>query len=169
MIQTKSSNTVDVDEAAPASNGDSADDDSRSRSRCQWCQLDGNKDAQAILLDQVASSPLLLTFYFVSIAIIAIAEERAGCEDVDDDDYECEEKFWGVKPSSLTTLINTFVAITSAFLMPIFGALVDYTAHRKKIGYSTAALIILLELMQLCIQRKTLELVLIIYVVSFHR
>ncbi len=38
---------------------------------------------------------------------------------------------YGFKPSSLITIIGTISGLLAAFLLPIIGAIVDYTKHRK--------------------------------------
>lgn len=153
------------DEGVPPLDNNQNDPNTDQRSDCCRCwKLDGNSNAQSILIDQIATSPLLLAFYFISAAIISVAEERVGCGDLDDDE-ECTGKIWGVKPSSLITLINGVVGVISVVSLPIIGAIVDYTPYRKRVGYWTAAALIILELLMICLRRETLEMVIIIYMV----
>lgn len=74
-----------------------------STKKIAWWKMSGNTDSQAILMDQIATAPLVMSFLALSAAIIVLAEEDAGCKDLDDED-SCDGTVWGVKPSSIVTL-----------------------------------------------------------------
>jgi len=116
-----------------------------------------NKTAQCLLLDQLGSAPLIMSYASLSVAILVLAEESVGCEDLDDDE-ECNEKIWGVKPSSIITLFNGVSGLISAFLMPLSGAIVDYSPYRRAVGYWTAMSIVLINGIQICIGSETWQL-----------
>ena len=83
---------------------------------------------------------------FLSRSLIELAMRQAeiGC---DEDDLTC--KVYGFKPSSLITLIGTVSGLIAAFLLPIAGAIVDYTKHRKLMGAIAATLLILVQATQI--------------------
>ena len=77
---------------------------------------------------------------FIGPALVTLAKEEAGCETepVESGDAstvpECHGTVYGFKPSSLLTIMSSIVGISSAIIIPIVGAVVDYTAHRRLIG-----------------------------------
>jgi MFS transporter, UMF1 family len=70
-----------------------------------------------------------------------LAKLEAGCsiDDIDDIDKPCEGKVYGIRPSSLLTTILTIVGVVSATLLPVLGAMVDSTPHRRLLGRILAA------------------------------
>lgn len=122
-----------------------------SNEKIAWWKMGGNTDSQGILMDQIATAPLVMSFLALSAAIIVLAEEDAGCKDLDDEE-SCDGTVWGVKPSSIVTLTNGIMGILSALAMPIAGAIVDYTSKRKSLGYWSAMLIIFINFLQIFVR-----------------
>ncbi len=89
---------------------------------------------------------------FLSRALIKLAENAAGCGD---DDGVCDSLIYGFRPSSLVTLIGTVSGLMAAFLLPIVGAIVDYTKHRKMLGATTATLLIAIQAAQIYTVQST--------------
>ena len=83
---------------------------------------------------------------FLSTALITLAERSVGC---DDNDEVCEGKVYGFRPSSLITIIATISGLLSAFLLPIIGAVVDYTRHRKGLAITFTALVMTIQAIQI--------------------
>ena len=88
---------------------------------------------------------------FLSAALITLAEQSLGCDidNRDDENYVCEGKVYGFRPSSLITIIATVSGLLAAFLLPIIGAIVDYTKHRKLMGGIFAFLLITIQAIQI--------------------
>lgn len=93
---------------------------------------------------------------FVSTALLKLAKEAAGCEtvpeDTDDDSYvvpECNEKIYGMRPTSLLTNIVMISGLASASLLPLVGSLLDHTSHRRTVGRLSSACLALLILLQI--------------------
>jgi len=116
----------------------------------KWYQFDGSKNAQNLFLDSLAQAPIVMSFLALSIAILDLAEEAAGCEDLKDDE-DCEETVYGVKPSSVVTLSNGVMSILAALFMPACGAICDYTPYRRQVGYWSAMFLIALNAIQISI------------------
>lgn len=57
----------------------------------------------------------------------------------------CDAEVFGFWPSSLVASIAIVSGILSACFMPLIGAIIDYTPHRKTVGVSSALLICLLQ------------------------
>ena len=79
---------------------------------------------------------------FLSRSLIKLAENEAlqSCEDEGIVADDCELTVYGFRPSSLVTNIAVIAGLLAAFLLPIVGAIVDYTDHRKLVGGISAAL-----------------------------
>jgi UMF1 family MFS transporter len=103
----------------------------------------GNTEALGSALDSIGR---LVIFpapgIFLTIALINLAKKEAGCEtEIPEGDLkapECNARVYGLKPSSLLTTSMTIVGFISACVLPIFGAVIDYTPRRKQIGFLTA-------------------------------
>jgi len=62
---------------------------------------------------------------------------------------ECTEKVYGFKPVSFITIIVVIAGVMSALLMPIIGAIIDYTPHRKTAGVFSAGIMIMIQAAQI--------------------
>lgn len=95
--------------------------------------LDGNKEALAWALDTAGRAvSFVAAGAFLSTALIELARVEAGCEA---DDTECDKRLYGmIRPSSLLTTYTIVVGVVSACLLPLLGAICDYTPHRLVSG-----------------------------------
>lgn len=84
---------------------------------------------------------------FLSTSLITLAERSVGCKD--DQEEGCVGKVFGFKPSSLITIIGTISGLMAAFLLPIIGAIVDYTKHRKGTYTTIATTSIVIQAIQI--------------------
>eukprot|EP00970_Alexandrium_tamarense_P011852 scaffold2578_cov197-Alexandrium_tamarense.AAC.18 len=73
---------------------------------------------------------------FVGTAVIHLARIDAGCEV---EDNECTGRTsYGIRPSSFLSLYSVIVGLASSALLPLLGAIVDYTSHRRAVGKLSA-------------------------------
>ena len=91
---------------------------------------------------------------FLSTALIYLASEEVGCvEEVDGQmkaTENCDEKVFGVfRPAALITNIATVSGLLSALFMPVAGAIIDYTSHRKTTGVVSAQILTLIQIVQI--------------------
>lgn len=92
---------------------------------------------------------------FVSTALLKLAKEAAGCETEspnNDDAYvvpECNEKIFGMRPTSLLTNIVMISGLASASLMPLVGSLIDHTPYRRMVGRVSAICLAFLIFLQI--------------------
>ena len=99
----------------------------------------GNTDALGYALDLMARSTVFACAgAFLLPALLKMAKLEAGCE-IDPPDGtnkvpDCHGKVYGIRPSSLLTTILTIVAVLSTAMLPLVGAIVDTTTHRRAIG-----------------------------------
>lgn len=101
---------------------------------------------------------------FLGASLLYLASEAADClelEDPDSDDdtmipmSDCPNKVHGFTPNALVTNIAVISGLLSAFFMPVFGAILDYTTHRRTIGMVTSAIICIIQLVQIATFEST--------------
>mmetsp|Transcript_6326 Transcript_6326/g.9597 ORF Transcript_6326/g.9597 Transcript_6326/m.9597 type:complete len:504 (-) Transcript_6326:29-1540(-) len=111
------------------------------------------EDARGFQYFLMGHFPVIMSNVFLSSALIMLsyisAMEKCG------DDTSCDGKIYGFKPSSLITIIATISGILSAFILPIFGAIIDFTNHRKVVGVSLAVLLTSIQAIQIMTNKQT--------------
>ena len=115
---------------------------------------------------------------FLSTALIYLASEQVGCLDWDPYagrkkiDDQCDERVYGLfQPAALITNIGVAVGILSAIMMPIAGAIVDFTPYRWTVGVVSSAMIVLIQLLQIWTNSQTWFIMAIlqaVFGVSYH-
>ena len=105
----------------------------------------GNKEALGWCLDGVARIVgFIAPAVYLSTAIINLAKLKAGCSiEIPEGEVkapDCDGRVYGLKPSSLLTTYATVVGLLSAACLPIVGAILDHTSHRKLVGLISAGL-----------------------------
>mmetsp|Transcript_15105 Transcript_15105/g.19149 ORF Transcript_15105/g.19149 Transcript_15105/m.19149 type:complete len:500 (-) Transcript_15105:118-1617(-) len=107
-------------------------------------------DATGFQYFRLGNGAVIMSNVFLSRSLIELARiaAEANCENAENED-ECDGKIYGFKPSSLITNIATIAGLLAAFLLPVVGAIVDYTDHRKVLGATTAALLIAIQAVQI--------------------
>lgn len=114
----------------------------------------GNPEALAWALDGLGRAiPFIYAGAFFGTAVINLAKEAAGCETEAPPGEtlipECNETIYGIRPSSYLATYTMIVGITSAAVLPLMGAVVDYSNHRLLVGKITTALFLLFTIPQL--------------------
>lgn len=103
-------------------------------------------DATGFLCVRFANGAVIMSNVFLSTALITLAKRSLGCQD---EDEVCDGTVYGFKPSSLITIIATISGLLAAFLLPLLGAIVDTTPHRKLVGITFAVLLIAIQAIQI--------------------
>lgn len=145
-----STNTTTADN----DNNDTADQKQLPRCYPKWRGkpwYQGNPEALGWALDGVARSIQFIgAGAFLSTSLLRLAKEAAGCETEPPAEGEaipeCNETVYGIKPSSLLTTYTMFVGIASSAMLPIVGAVIDYTRHRLRVGRCVSMLYTILIL-----------------------
>jgi len=126
----------------------------------------GNQEALGWCLDVVGRTLSIIAIgAFLFPALMALANEAAGCPA--DPSVECNERVYGIKPSSLLTTVHTIVAVCAAPLMPLMGAMVDYTSRRLLIGRILSLSFLALLFPQIFVSKQTWFALAIVLVVLF--
>lgn len=93
---------------------------------------------------------------FLSSALLYLANEAAGCIDEEGNLIEdCDGKVYGFVPASLITNVAVISGLLTALFMPVVGAIIDYTPHRRLVGIATAVLITVMQGIQIGTVQKT--------------
>ena len=122
--------------------------------------FDGNKEALGIGLDQIPGGAVTVTaaIYF-SVTILYLARKSAGCAtEIPEGQHtlpECNNRAFGIKPSSFIPLLLSIISIITAIFMPIIGAFLDCSDYRRFAGRLTALIITLLTFAQIFTNEQT--------------
>eukprot|EP00550_Attheya_septentrionalis_P002669 CAMPEP_0198290240 /NCGR_PEP_ID=MMETSP1449-20131203/8187_1 /TAXON_ID=420275 /ORGANISM="Attheya septentrionalis, Strain CCMP2084" /LENGTH=548 /DNA_ID=CAMNT_0043988723 /DNA_START=9 /DNA_END=1655 /DNA_ORIENTATION=- len=138
------------------------------RQKCN--PFEGNVEARAWALDAIPRGVLIVgPAVFLSTALLKLAKEAAGCVfELEDDTVEmppCDGRVYGMRPSSILTIYTFVVGIVSVVLLPLAGAILDHTPHRKRVGQISAVFITAAVFGQIFISSKTWFAVAILQVV----
>jgi len=109
---------------------------------------DGNVDAIGFGWLSSGRGMLVMSNIYMSSSIFWLASEAAGCFDQEGNSISegaCEQKVYGFTPSSLVSNIAIISGLLSAFLMPICGAIVDYTDYRRATGIAVVILMVVIQ------------------------
>ena len=129
----------------------------------------GNEEAFAWCIDGMARAIQFVgAGAFVGVSLIHIATVNAGCAvEIPEGETRippCNERVYGIKPSSVLTTYNMVIGVGSTVLLPLLGAIVDYTPHRLLAGRITSALFVVLMIPQLLISYDTFVLTAILQI-----
>jgi UMF1 family MFS transporter len=113
-------------------------------------------------MDSVALGFVHQAGSYVGSTIIILASKDAGCPSKD----VCEKTVYGFRPSSLLPMAAIFVGIISALCMPIFGAVVDHTSHRRLSAMISALVVCMILGLQLTISLETWFFIYIIEIIG---
>lgn len=116
-----------------------------------------DKEVLGWTLDSAARGVACMgTAVFVSTELLRLAEEAAGCQVRVEGDVvmECNNRIYGMRPSSLLTNIVMVVGLFSAFIMPLVGSIIDHTDYRRQVGCISAAALSVFILVQMLIMER---------------
>jgi MFS-type transporter involved in bile tolerance (Atg22 family) len=103
--------------------------------------------------------------------LLHLAKVAAGCETEPPPGEtvvpECTNKVHGIRPSSLFTVVQTIIGVLAAPILPIFGAIVDSTCHRRLLGRACAILLVGLLVPQIAVNENTWFALSILFIVTF--
>lgn len=152
-MTSNNNNNNNDDSGVVVISGDNENTDvnNESTSKKKCCDLfDGNTDAIGNGYLSIGRGMLVMSNMLISSALLWLASDAAGCfEDENADVQACTKKIYGITPASFITNIAVFSGLVSAIMMPVFGAYVDFTPHRKTIGIISSVLMIIIQAIQI--------------------
>lgn len=126
---------------------------------CSCVNYDGINEAKGYGILGVCRGPVYMSNVFLSTALLYLASKEAGClirsddGNNDDDeleiDDECSGRVYGFTPASLITNIAVISGLLSALFMPLIGAILDFTTHRKMVGIISVSILATVQLIQI--------------------
>ena len=115
-----------------------------------------NRNTQAFYFNQLGRAVLFISFTFLSLAILQLANKMAGCPQNEDGGYvDCGNRVYGAKPSSMLALMAVASGVATAAFMPFAGAVVDYSDYRRGFGIICATLLVAVNVAQIFIFEST--------------
>lgn len=143
-----------------------------------WAKLsnmftfDGNNDAKACALIKIPEAcTWAASSVYLYAAIVESAYEEAGCiSEIPEGETElpaCNNRIYGIKPSSILSLFITILGIVCAVIMPIIGALLDSSNKRRLVGGLTALAVTAFTFAQSFISKSNWFPMLILQLFSF--
>jgi hypothetical protein len=109
-----------------------------------------NQYAKGVTFNGVARGAINMSNVYLGNSFILLACKAAG--GADDTGSRCinrDVQIYGMKPAALISNIIIASTIISAFCMPLFGAVIDFTPHRKWVGIGTAAALTIISGIQI--------------------
>jgi MFS-type transporter involved in bile tolerance (Atg22 family) len=111
---------------------------------------------QAFYLNQFGRSMLFISFMFLSLGVLQLANHQAGCPQNANGSYtNCGNEVYGMQPSSMLAFMATIGGVATSCVMPYIGAVVDFTDHRLAFGKVSALLLTLTNFVQIFIFEQT--------------
>lgn len=124
---------------------------------CNMFHFKGNHDAIGYNYNVMGRGFLIIANLMLNTSLLWLASNAAGC--FDDPDAEqtgaCNKRIHGMLPSTFIANIATFSGLGSALLMPITGAYVDFTPHRREWGIWSAVVMTLIQFTQIFTYQDT--------------
>jgi len=118
--------------------------------RCSF--YDGNPEATGASWIGAGRGMVAMSNIFIQNSLLFLATNAASCWDdgaSEENESTCTKKVFGMVPSTLLTNIVTVAGLLSAFLMPICGAIVDFTPHRRLVGIFASVILTLIQGIQI--------------------
>lgn len=123
---------------------------------------EGNNDAKGYSWLGAGRGTIIMANIFLNAALLNLAVEAAGCEL----GSECKARVYGFYPASWIANIASISALIAGFVMPVFGAIVDFTDYRRAVGISTAGIMIAIQAVQIYTVMDTWFVMLILQAVA---
>jgi UMF1 family MFS transporter len=96
----------------------------------------------------IGNGSIAISNVFLSSCFIFLASKEAGCID-ENGLTPCNTRVHGFLPTTFVTNIAAISGLLSAFLLPVIGAIIDYTRHRQTVGRIVAFLIWMIQTIQI--------------------
>ena len=117
---------------------------------CSVVRFQGIPRAQAYAYGSVSHGAIAMSNVFLSASIIYLASDEAGCIDENDEvDDDCDERVYGFRPAVIVTNIAVIAGLVAAFVLPLFGAIIDYTSYRRLAGIILAISMFVIQAVQI--------------------
>ena len=125
------------------------------------CPWKDNPEKVGVACARAGNQPIMINQFSILAAVLQLATQEAGCfitsdtRHTDDDytDYKCNGTVMGQSPEDIISLMLSVGGIMTALMVPIVGAIIDGTPHRRRIYGITVTTMIVANLCQAGITR----------------
>jgi hypothetical protein len=132
----------DDDADADADADAEANGNNNNNGRCgllAYCSFNGNRASQGINIAGMARGAVSMSNVYLANSLIHLAcKQGGGFEGENERCTNYNVTVYGMKPGALISNIAVIASVLSALLMPFFGAIIDFTPHRRMVGVGTA-------------------------------
>lgn len=138
-----------VDGPGPVDGG--GDTSSARHNRCGWFSFQGHRESRGINIAGIARGAISMSNVYFANVLIHFACKQGGGFEIEGKEY-CTNygvTVYGMKPAALVSNIAIIASVLAALLMPIFGAIIDYTPHRRMVGVWTAVCLAVISAIQI--------------------
>ena len=135
----------------------------------------GPIEATGLVLINFGKGAVTMSTIFLGPALLSLANDaaKAHCKSYDNTenvDSQCDEngqRVYGMKPSSLLTVIGVISGLLSTIFLPLFGSIVDHTSYRKEIGQYSIAIVTIVKGIEIFVGHSTWFIFSVLQVVNF--
>mmetsp|Transcript_24425 Transcript_24425/g.45517 ORF Transcript_24425/g.45517 Transcript_24425/m.45517 type:complete len:531 (+) Transcript_24425:237-1829(+) len=124
---------------------------------CSCCCFEDVDMAKGYNVLGLGRGGVVMSNIFLASALIHLACDEIG--GIDPETNQCTNEqgatTHGMRPSTLITNIAVISGLLAAFFMPVFGAVIDYTSHRKLLGVGSAVFLTLIQATQMATNSTT--------------
>lgn len=121
-------------------------------------------EATGLAVDNWAMGPIFMASMFLGPALLQLATEAAGC--VYNEDDICDNRVYGFRPSSLLSNMAVVAGLIVPITLPLVGAIVDHTPHRKQVAATTGLGLAAVKGLEVLVGPSTWFLVTMLQIVS---
>lgn len=130
-------------------------------------------EATGLSMINFGKGAVTMSTIFLGPALLALANDaaQANCntdnEAIDTQCNENDQRVYGMKPSSLLTVIGVVSGLLSTIFLPLFGAVVDHTPYRKEIGQYSIAIVTIVKGIEIFVGSSTWFAFSVLQIVNF--
>ncbi|CAJ1959668.1 unnamed protein product [Cylindrotheca closterium] len=143
------SETVSKSQTASSETAVEVQETTSQKECCSWHRFDGVRKAQGYAFAGLGNGSIAISNVFLSTSFIYLASKEVGCIDENGRLTPCDIRVHGFYPTTLVTNVAVFAGLLCAFALPVIGAIIDYTSHRRLVGRIVGFLIWLIQTIQI--------------------
>jgi len=128
-----------------------ADDGNNGNGRCGCCTFKGHRESQGINIAGLSRGAISMSNVYLANSMIHLACKQAGGFEIEGRE-QCTNyslEVYGMKPATLISNIAVIASVLTALLMPVFGAIIDFTPHRRMVGVGTSIFLVVISGIQI--------------------
>lgn len=167
--EARDSNGIETagDEQGPGD--DDGNTSNGNNNRCGCFSFQGHRESRGINIAGIARGAISMSNVYLANAMIHFACKKGGGFEIEGQE-QCTNynvTVYGMKPGALISNIAVIASVLSALLMPVFGAIIDYTPHRRMVGVGTAVCLAGISAIQIGTVEETWFLMAILQAIIF--